>query len=79
MISVADKAFGDTIDRRREVIYATYKNAVDRGDKNVYFLNGQDFYREPGFGVCTVDGCHPNDIGFYYMAKGIKEVLKDLL
>jgi len=28
---------------------------------------------------CTVDGCHPNDLGFYRMAMGMLPSLKELL
>ena len=27
--------------------------------------------------MCTVDGCHPNDLGFYKMAKAIAPVLAE--
>lgn len=79
VISAADKAFGDSIEKRREIIYTTYKNAVEKGDKNVYFIDGQTMYLEPSFDLCTVDRCHPNDLGFYFMAKKIGEVIKNLL
>jgi lysophospholipase L1-like esterase len=62
--------------KRREVIYQTYKNAVEAGDKNVYFLNGEEFFsNEVPFDYCTVDGCHPNDVGMLMMAKGFEKVL----
>ncbi|MBQ8758747.1 MAG: hypothetical protein IJZ20_03545 [Clostridia bacterium] len=62
--------------KRREVIFNTYKNAVEAGDKNVYFLNGEDFFSEEiPFSYCTVDGCHPNDVGMLMMAKGFEKVL----
>ena len=62
--------------KRRDIIYATYKNAVEAGDKNVYFLNGEEFFSEEiPFDYCTVDGCHPNDVGMLMMAKGFERVL----
>ena len=62
--------------KRRDIIYATYKNAVEAGDKNVYFLNGEEFFsKEITFDYCTVDGCHPNDVGMLMMAKGFERVL----
>lgn len=61
---------------RRDVIYTTYKNAVEAGDKNVYFLDGFEFFsKEIPFDYCTVDGCHPNDVGMLMMAKGFERVL----
>ena len=61
-------------EKRLEIIKKTYQNAVNRGDKNVYFLSGIDLMREVG-NDGTVDNCHPNDSGFRSMAN----VLGDLL
>ena len=60
---------------RREIIFNTYKKAVEAGDKNVYFLNGEEFFsKEIPFDNATVDGCHPNDVGMLMMAKGFEKV-----
>ena len=64
---------------RREVIRRTYTNAVAAGDKNVYFLDGEQFFGLLGRDMCTVDGCHPNDLGFYRMAEAIYPVVKEAL
>ena len=63
---------------RLAVIKATYDKAVAEGDKNVYFLDGASFF---GFdsNEHTVDTCHPTDLGFYLMAKGIEPVLCEIL
>ena len=66
-------------DKRRDVIRQTYENAVKKGDKNVYFVDGKDFFGERDRHLCTVDTCHPNDLGFYRMAKCIYPVLKGIL
>lgn len=79
MISVSDDAMGDTIVARRAVIRRTYENALAAGDRNVYFIDGRQMYREPGRDLCTVDGCHPNDLGFWCMAKTIGGMLKQIL
>lgn len=60
--------------RRRDVILRTYANAVNRGDKQVKFIDGAEVFKEAWkLGVsadsCTVDGIHPNDLGFACMAK----------
>lgn len=60
---------------RREVIRRTYTNAVAAGDKNVYFIDGEQFFGLLGRDMCTVDGCHPNDLGFYRMAEKVYEML----
>lgn len=64
---------------RREVIRRTYTNAMAAGDKNVYFLDGETFFGELGRDMCTVDGCHPNDLGFYRMAEAVYAVLTKIL
>jgi hypothetical protein len=64
--------------RRREIIYRTYKAAVEAGDKNVYFLDGDPFFAGKWRGVCTVDGVHPNDAGFLRMAEIIGNLIDDI-
>lgn len=60
---------------RRAVIYETYKIAKERGD-NVAFIDGEKMFGED-YELCTVDMTHPNDLGFYKMAKAIEPVLKE--
>ncbi len=60
---------------RLEIIRSTYEHAIDRGDKNVYFLDGPTLMalaRDEG----TVDGCHPTDWGFFSMAQAVGDVLE---
>ncbi|MBR3803775.1 MAG: hypothetical protein IKJ14_00310 [Clostridia bacterium] len=64
---------------RKEIIYDVYKQAVACGDKNVYFIDGGTFFGEEDRDYCTVDLCHPNDLGSLYMAKGIYPVLNKIL
>ena len=64
---------------RRETIEQTYKNAVDSGDKNVYFIQGNTLMSDEIAELGTVDGCHPTDLGFFSMAKRIEPVLKEML
>ena len=79
MVSVSDDAIGDTIMARRDVILRTYNNAKAAGDENVYFVDGRRMYDQFGLALCTVDGCHPNDIGMWCMAQKIGAVLKGVL
>ena len=63
---------------RLRVIKKTYENARARGDKNVYFIPGNTlmkYAKHDGY----VDGLHPNDLGFYSMARVITPVLKEIL
>lgn len=79
MISTADQAFGENTDVRKAVIRRTYENAVAAGDKNVYFLDGQTIYQDVGLDYCTVDGCHPNDLGFWCMASSIGKEIQTIM
>ncbi len=66
-------------DERRAIIKETYDNAVKSGDNNVYFIDGKDFFGTKDRETCTVDCCHPNDLGFYRMAKTVYPILKEIL
>ena len=56
---------------RFKVVQETYKRAKEEGDNNVYFIAGKDLFGKKDRENCTVDGTHPNDLGFYRMAKKI--------
>lgn len=64
---------------RRDIIRATWENAVKAGDRNVWFIDGETFYGAEDRDLCTVDGCHPTDLGFYRMAKTVYPVLDAIL
>jgi lysophospholipase L1-like esterase len=66
-------------DERRAVVRKTYENALAAGDQNVYFVDGKDFFGDEDAYNCTVDTIHPNDLGFYRMAKCIYPVLKEII
>lgn len=61
---------------RRDVIIDTYRRARENGDKNVYFIDGAEVYRGPYEDMCTVDKCHPNDVGFALMADAVEAQLR---
>jgi hypothetical protein len=63
---------------RLDIIRATYQNAVEDGDKNVYMIDGRELMRiakNDG----TVDGCHPTDFGFASMAAAVGDILEKIL
>lgn len=71
-------------ERRRQIIRTTYENARAKGDQNVLFLDGsQVFSRFSPMGItpdsCTIDGCHPNDLGFWCMAQVYGEAIASIL
>lgn len=63
----------------RAVILGNYEKAVEAQDRNIFFLDGNTFFSEYGMSDCTVDGTHPNDLGFYRMAKVIGGTLAEIL
>lgn len=65
--------------KRIEIVKATYEKAICSGDKNVYYICGADFFPNELRAYCTVDTCHPNNLGFYFMAKRLEPLLKELL
>ena len=64
--------------KRLEVVRATYRHAVEAGDKNVYFIAGSDLMALCGDNG-VVDRCHPSDLGFFSMAKAIGDALEKIL
>jgi hypothetical protein len=64
---------------RFAVIEATFKKAVAEGDKNVRLINGTDLFAGPDRRECTVDGCHPTDLGFFSMAKALGDLIETIL
>ncbi len=65
---------------RDAIIQRTVDNARRQGDKNAYFLNIDQWLKDAGIQhEATVDRCHPNDLGFYYMAQAVEELLKTVL
>lgn len=72
-----DADYGDA-EARRDVVRATYDNAVKAGDKNVWFIDGKTYYGEEDRDACSADTCHPNDLGMYRMAQVIKPVLEEM-
>lgn len=71
--------YNDISIKRREIIKATYDNAVKAGDKNVYFIDGESLFVDEDWDLCTVDRTHPNDLGHYCMAQGIIPFIKKAL
>lgn len=78
MISHPDKAPSDPTVRRK-IIMESYIKALASGDKNVYYIDGDSLFAGNEYDTCTVEGCHPNDLGFYRMAQGMLPVLKEIL
>ena len=72
------EAFGEFI-YKKAIIKETYENALANGDKNVYFIPGNELMRDEIGYDGSVDNCHPTDLGFFSMAHRIIPVLKEIL
>lgn len=63
---------------RRDIIYNSYLQAKSIGDDNVYFWDGsKEFAPYEDYG--TVEGCHPNDCGFYGIANSLSKLITGIL
>ena len=71
--------YGEDEKKRREIVLTTYRNALEAGDKNVYFIDGEQFFGNRDRHLCTADGIHPNDLGFYRMAECVEPVIRKIL
>lgn len=71
--------YGEDEKKRREIVLTTYRNALEVGDKNVYFIDGELFFGKKDRHLCTADGIHPNDLGFYRMAECVEPVIRKIL
>lgn len=60
--------------KRFEIIKATYDKAIASGDKHLYFIDGHTLFGNHNRTDCTVDGCHPNDLGFFRMYEAVLPV-----
>lgn len=78
MTSTTMPIFMDDAEGRRQIIYTTYKNALDSGDKNVYYLDGDKIYNHTD-DSSTVEGSHPSDLGFTHIADTVGAIIKNFI
>lgn len=72
--------YGEDEKKRREIVLKTYRNAINSGDKNVYFIDGESPFRDdPDKELCFIDTIHPNDLGFAKMVQVIEPIIKEIL
>ncbi len=62
---------------RRKVVKATYEHAKARGE-NVYFVDGEQIFAIFGGDGGSVDGCHPNDLGFACVAAALEPIFQKI-
>jgi lysophospholipase L1-like esterase len=66
------------LDGMRELIRSTAARRVAAGDRNLQVVEGTDLIG-PSRGAGLVDGTHPNDLGFEWMAEGLAARLATML
>ena len=71
--------YPDEYEQRINVIKNTVDKAIKNGDDNVYFIDGSKIFPPEIEGDCTIDCCHPNDLGFKLMADAFYPTLKEIL
>lgn len=77
-ISRPDCERADDGEERLKIIRKTFLAAKRDGDKNVWMLSGKSLYGTSDRENCAVDGCHPNDLGFYKAAKTILKKIRTI-
>lgn len=64
---------------RRDLIRSNCMQARNHGDRRVCFVDGNRIMEPLAGDSGTVDGCHPNDLGFFCMAKAIGDAIGEIL
>ena len=64
--------------KRRAYLRETVKQRRKSGDKHIGFVEGTDLLG-PSRRDGLVDGSHPNDLGFHWMAEGLAPYLQEVL
>lgn len=77
-VSAPDVLINPVWAERRSVVRDTYETALREGDRQVYYIDGGELFAGEAWDSCTVDGCHPNDLGFYRMAMRIEKELQKI-
>lgn len=66
----------DETAERAAIVRTTYENALRRGDRHVYFVDGRTLFGDADASICTTDRTHPNDLGHYMIAKTLENLIR---
>lgn len=78
-IYASKEATGDAENQKmRDLIRGVISKAIAAGDRHLQLIEGTDLLG-PAQGDGLVDGSHPNDLGFQYMANGLTARLREFL
>ena len=64
---------------RREIIRQNFEQAKAEGDNLLQYVDGGILFGKEDHMDCSVDGTHPNDLGFYRMASVLRPVVNEML
>ena len=64
---------------RRDLIRNNYELLKSEGDENLWYVDGSAMFDGDVELECTVDGTHPTDLGFYFMARAMRPALEEML
>lgn len=76
MMSKPSAKLSPTDSKRRDFIKKNCEELKNQG-YNTVFIDGETLFSKEIGECCTVDGIHPNDLGFYCMAKRLYPILKE--
>ncbi len=62
---------------RTKIVKSTYDYAIENGDKNVYCISSEELMMLADDNG-TVDGVHPNDLGFFSIADALTKLMDKL-
>lgn len=62
----------------RKIVIESYKKARNEGDKKVFFIDGKDMIQANMVNYAMADNVHPNDVGYYLMAKQFASLIKKI-
>ena len=80
MVSAPDaKIHGGSWMDRRDLIRNNYELLKSEGDENLWYVDGSAMFDGDVELECTVDGTHPTDLGFYFMARAMRPALEEML
>ncbi|MFP4027222.1 MAG: SGNH/GDSL hydrolase family protein [Candidatus Brocadiia bacterium] len=68
----------ESAQRNRAMQAKLVRDLREKGDENVHFVDGSDLLGQDA-DECTVDGAHPNDLGFMRMAQNLAGPIGDIL
>ena len=64
---------------RHDLIMQNYLRGIAEGDRHLSYVDGETLYGDFDSDACTVDGSHPNDLGFYRFAQHVYPAVRKAL